>query len=179
MPSLSVKRRARNKVINHVRKLVDEKINVAYEDFNDGKITLLNAYKQTLENKLENCLTINEEISNILEEDVDCESESDVAMEAELKIRDTLETLRTFLSTKSKSPTHSLPRADETSRQFTQVKLPKFDIKPFSGNPVEWKTFIDSFTAAVDKNISISNIEKMGCFMGFLKDILLLQEKDY
>ena len=32
MASLSVKRRARNRIINDVRKLVDEKINVVYED---------------------------------------------------------------------------------------------------------------------------------------------------
>ena len=60
MASLSVKRKAQNRVIDDVRKLVDEKINVVHEDFNDGKITLLNAYKQTLENELEKCLTTNE-----------------------------------------------------------------------------------------------------------------------
>ena len=41
----------------------------------------MNAYKQTLENKLEKCLTLNEEISNIIEEDADYESESNIAME--------------------------------------------------------------------------------------------------
>ena len=54
--SLLVERRAQNRVINDVRKLVDEKINVLYEDFNDGKITLLNIYKETLENKSEKML---------------------------------------------------------------------------------------------------------------------------
>ena len=54
--SLSVERSAQNRVINDVRKLVDEKINVPYEDFNDGKITLLNIYKETLENKSEKML---------------------------------------------------------------------------------------------------------------------------
>ena len=60
MASFSVKRGARNRLNNDARKLVHEKINVVYEDFNDGKITLLNSYKQTLENKLEKCSTINE-----------------------------------------------------------------------------------------------------------------------
>ena len=149
MASFSVKRRARNRLNNDARKLVHEKINVVYEDFNDGKITLLNSYKQTLENKLEKFSTINEEISNILGEVEDYQSEIDVAMETELKIRESLENLRTFLSAKSKSPTHSLPRTDETSRQFTQAKLPKSEIKPFSGNPVQWKAFIDSLLKCV------------------------------
>ena len=149
-------------LLNDVRKLIDEQIYVVYEDFNDGKIKLLNTYPQTLENKLEKCLTLIEEISNIVEADADYESESDIAMETELKSRESLENLRTFLSTKSKSTTHNLQRTDETSRQFNQVKLPKLEIKPFSGNPVEWNTFVESFTAAFDKNISVSNIEKMG-----------------
>lgn len=55
MASLSVKRRARNRLINDVKKLVDEKINVVYKGFNGGKFILLNACKQTLENKLEQC----------------------------------------------------------------------------------------------------------------------------
>ena len=130
----------------------------------------MNTYKQTLENKLEKCLTLNEEISNIIEEDKDYDSEGDIAMEAELKIREYLENLKNRWKI----------------RQFNQVKVPKFEIKPFSGNPVEWKTFNESFTAAVDKNISISNIEKMGYLMGFLKDNaltaikgLLVTDKNY
>ena len=108
-----MKKRTQNRVINDVRKLVDEKINVVYEDFNDRKVNLLNTYKQTLENKLEKCLTLNEEISNIIEEDKDYDSEGDIAMEAELKIREYLENLKTFLSTKSKSATRNLHRTDE------------------------------------------------------------------
>ena len=53
-----MKRIARNRVINDVRKLVHEKIKFVYADFNDVKINLLNTYKQTLENKLEKCLNI-------------------------------------------------------------------------------------------------------------------------
>ena len=45
MASLSVKRRARNKLNNDVKQLVDEKVNVFDKDFYDGKLTLLNAYK--------------------------------------------------------------------------------------------------------------------------------------
>ena len=168
MASLSVKKRTQNRVTNDVRKLVDEKINVLYEDFNDGKVNLLNTYKQTLENKLEKCLTLNEEISNIIEEDKDYDSEGDIAMEAELKIREYLENLKTFLSTKVSNP--QLAQNRWKIRQFNQVKVPKFEIKLFSGNPVEWKTFNESFTAAVDKNISIFILKKMGYLMGFLKD---------
>ena len=59
---------------------------IVYEDFNDGKINLLNTYKQTVEMKLEKSLTLNEKNSNIIEEDEDYQSESDIAIEAEMKI---------------------------------------------------------------------------------------------
>ena len=131
MVSLSVKKRTQNRVINDVRKLVDEKINVVYEDFNDGKVNLLNTYKQTLENKLEKCLTLNEEISNIIEEDRDYDSEGDIAMEAELKIREYLENLKTFLSTKSKSATRNLHRTDEKFDNLIRLKYLNLRLNSF------------------------------------------------
>ena len=95
-------------------------------------------YKQNLENKVEKYITFNEQISNVTDEDENYESEDNVVMDAELKIREFLENLRKFVSTKSKSTTCNLHRTDENSWQFNQVKLPKCDIKVFSGNPVEW-----------------------------------------
>ena len=117
------------------QKIINQRLitkGIVYEDFNDGKINLLNTYKQTVEMKLEKSLTLNEKNSNIIEEDEDYQSESDIAMEAEMKIRESLENLRTILSTKSKSTTHNLHRTSETGQQFNQVKLRKFVIKPFS-----------------------------------------------
>ena len=70
MAYFSVKKRAQKWVIN-VRKLVDEKIIVVYEDFNDGKISFLTTYKQNLENKLEKYITFNKQIWNVTDQDED------------------------------------------------------------------------------------------------------------
>ena len=72
-------------------------------------------YKQNLENKVEKYITFNEQISNVTDEDENYESEDNVVMEAELKIREFLENLRKFVSTKSKSTTCNLHRTDENS----------------------------------------------------------------
>ena len=41
------------------------------------------------------------------------------------------------------------------------ISLPKIKIKSFGGDPLEWLTFWDSFSAAIDKNLELSDVGKM------------------
>ena len=50
------------------------------------------------------------------------------------------------------------------------VRLPKMVIKDFTGDPLEWNAFWDSFHAAVDCKSSMRNVEKMNYLVSFLKD---------
>ena len=49
------------------------------------------------------------------------------------------------------------------------INLPKINIKSFGGDPLQWLTFWDSFSAAIDKNHGLSYIEKMNYLNGMLK----------
>ena len=49
------------------------------------------------------------------------------------------------------------------------INLPKINIKSFGGDPLQWLTFWDSFSAAIDKNQGLSDIEKMNYLNGMLK----------
>ena len=49
------------------------------------------------------------------------------------------------------------------------INLPKINIKSFGGDRLEWLTFWDSFSAAIDKNLELSNVEKMNYLNGMLK----------
>ena len=49
------------------------------------------------------------------------------------------------------------------------INLPKINIKSFGGDPLQWLTFWDSFSAAIDKNHRLSDIEKMNYLNGMLK----------
>ena len=49
------------------------------------------------------------------------------------------------------------------------INLPKINIKPFGGDPLEWLTFWDSFSAAIDKNLELSDVEKMNYLNGMVK----------
>ena len=54
-------------------------------------------------------------------------------------------------------------------KEVIHVKLPKITLKSFSGNPIEWLSFWDSFQASVDKNSDISGVDKMNYLTGLLK----------
>ena len=56
-----------------------------------------------------------------------------------------------------------------TKKEAINVKLPKITLKSFSGNPLEWLSFWDSFQASVDKNSDISGVDKMNYLCGLLK----------
>ena len=56
-----------------------------------------------------------------------------------------------------------------TKKEAIHVKLPKMKLKSFSGNPIEWLSFWDSFQASVDKNSDISGVDKMNYLSGLLK----------
>ena len=53
------------------------------------------------------------------------------------------------------------------------VKLPKLEIKNFSGKLAAWMTFIDSFEATVDRSANLSDVEKFNFLLSYLeKDAL-------
>ena len=55
-----------------------------------------------------------------------------------------------------------------TPHQNHNIKLPRIDIKKFSGDVTEWQTFFDSFEVAVHSNSKISSIEKMNYLLSYL-----------
>ena len=62
---------------------------------------------------------------------------------------------------------HSSLKQASTPR--ININLPKINIKSFGGDPLEWLTFWDSFSAAIDKNLELSDVEKMDYLNGMLK----------
>ena len=51
-----------------------------------------------------------------------------------------------------------------------QIILPKINIKSFGGDPLEWLTFWDSISTAIDKNLELSDVEKTNFLNGMLKE---------
>ncbi|MCP4490542.1 MAG: DUF1759 domain-containing protein, partial [Gammaproteobacteria bacterium] len=53
-------------------------------------------------------------------------------------------------------------------QQLQQLRLPKLEIKPFYGNPVEWNEFYDAFTSSVHSQ-HIHDVQKFAYLKGFLR----------
>ena len=53
------------------------------------------------------------------------------------------------------------------------VKLPKINLKTFSGEPLDWISFKETFEAAVHNNESITNIEKVTYLKTYLDKFAL------
>ena len=56
------------------------------------------------------------------------------------------------------NPDHGNSRA--ASSQFATSRLPKLTLPTFSGDPLTWQTFWDSFNAAIHANPSLSGVQK-------------------
>ncbi len=50
----------------------------------------------------------------------------------------------------------------------TKAKLPKLSLKKFTGNPIDWQSFYDSYTAAVHSHDTLSKVDKFN----YLKTLL-------
>ena len=70
----------------------------------------------------------------------------------------------------TKKPDNSLPCVSDpipripthTSRDMhmSYSRLPKLHLPTFDGNPLQWQTFWDSFSAAVDSNACLTGVKK-------------------
>ena len=57
----------------------------------------------------------------------------------------------------------------DSKRFETSIKLPRIEITKFNGELTKWKSFIDTFEAAIDKS-SLSDVEKFNYLKGYLQD---------
>ena len=49
----------------------------------------------------------------------------------------------------------------------------QFETKRFSGDPLEWETFNDTFETAIEHNRNLTKIEKFTCLRGYLEGTAL------
>ena len=104
------------------------------------------------------------------------ESEDEIARDVDeaLTLQDKVSVIKTRITKfiQNKNPpvrsNQNASHAPSTSKKH--VNLPKMTIKTFHGDPLEWQTFWDSFSATIHENDELSNIQKMSYLNGILKD---------
>ena len=140
-----------------------------------GRDDRLLALKGCLERKSTVIGKLDEEIL----EEVDAEAigqEIEVAEETQTEIMETIVKIDHILAREKKrasvegasSLAKSVPGGINTSAQFKNMKLPKYEIK-FDGDPKKYRAFKDSFDVAVVKNTALSNVKKFTYLQSFLQ----------
>ena len=168
------KKRQRAGFVNYINRIYENEVknimdmtNVDAENMN-----LLISQKQLIEDKLVRIVNLNEEIAAEVddEDEEKYEKEMNDGMDLEVSIKFKLQTINSFLASKSKSSSsENVSTSRETVVNFPKtVKLPTLHIEKFNGNANEYQTFIDSFQEAVHKNKTLSNVQKMNYLAGFL-----------
>ena len=153
--------------IGYMNKLVKGEIARIYEDFNDDDLLALLSYKATLEDKLAVIVKVSEEIQDTMDEE-EFQADFDKYTDIEVSFRTDITKLSTFIE--GKLDKKSKPRGSEGQSVTSRVKLPKFEIKKFNGDPTRWKSFMESFDAAVHQNKDLTEIEKMNFLVNHLED---------
>ena len=90
-------------------------------------------------------------------------------LEQKLESQNALPTLQTLSTIQRADSIDSLPSLSSFTRK-QRVKLPKMEIKKFSGSPREWQEFWDSYKSAVHENEELSDIDKFSYLRHFLED---------
>ena len=70
---------------------------------------------------------------------------------------------------KSKKSEDKELESNTTAVKTTGMKLPKFTLTAFNGDPLKWNSFNETFDAAVDSQESLSTIEKLSYLTGHLE----------
>ena len=119
--------------------------------------TQLESIRHTLQRKGNIITTLDEEISNLLDEQG---IEKDIVdrSECEHELEDTLCRIERAL----RNQTGSQPSQQSVHSQqlFDKVKLPKLPVLTFNGDPTEWTPFWESFESIIDKNANHGDIDK-------------------
>ena len=131
------------------------------EDLTDDLKHSLEAIMRNGNKKEKLIKTLDEELVNIInEEDIDDDIEK--ATEFETHVSTKINEIKSFIKKHTKEIEKD--EVSSTSSRSPVIKpninLPKLVLKKFSGNPIMWQQFYDTFEAAIDKNENLSNVQK-------------------
>ena len=172
MADVTKKKRSCAGIIGYINKLIKGDIAKIYGEYKSGHLMTLMCYKDTIEEKLKNVLKLSEEIQDTMD-DEEFQEDFEKYTDIEVSGRRDLSTLANFIERKHKSLftlTQSPNPVPVVEKSSGRVKLPRFEIKKFNGDPTRWKSFIESFDAAVHANEALTDIEKMNFLVNYVED---------
>jgi len=125
-------------------------------------------YRDRFQEILQNLITLDETIHDLLEDEeyaADAEKCEDSAKRAVRKANGIIKVKREAAprTTSKLQITHPQPTL------IQEIKLPTIKLEPFAGNIETWSRFWEQFESSVDKNQSVSTINKHVFLRGYLE----------
>ena len=161
-----------------VKKLIDkaEDIIKKEESFTQEDIDLMTATIGTINEKKILINKYDEKIADALN-DADLEEELETADDYDIEVNEKLVRFRHYLTkmsivkpspptvdpldTSISSDSASGSTSTDSSSRTRKVNLPKLTLSTFDGDILQWQGFFDGFTAAIDNDNALDNIQKM------------------
>ena len=130
----------------------------------DETTTTVTSYIDQIKHKAESIQQLDSRIQSTLTESSDIERDVLDSLDIHDTIIEKMTRLKRFLekanATVPTATTPATPISDDTARPTTASRLPKLDLPRYSGDPLGWQTFWDSFEAAVHSNSNLTGVEK-------------------
>ena len=156
MADLKKLKKVRGTTTASVSILIAKYKDIFQENYGDQEDELM-AMLESLKDKQSDLKKINRDIVELLSED-ELENEATQNDEIDMNIRLSIQKISKEL--KSKKSKDKELQTNTTAVNTTGMKLPKFTLTAFNGDPLKWTSFIEAFDAAVDSQESLSVIEK-------------------
>ena len=129
--------------------------------------------KLTLVEKIETIKKLDDSIIDLLEkkEDIEIETSSEFISEIHgglAAIEDAVKKLDQKKSVVPVEQSENISHTNLNASNNTRVKLPKLEVRKFSGKIQDWPEFWDSFESAIHKNTSLSDVDKFTYLRGLI-----------
>ena len=144
------------------------------ESSSPGVAVELAQFKLTLTEKIETIKKLDESIVDLLEKSEDVESEIETSSEFITEVYGGIAAIDDALKKLDKKKLDVPVESAETVSQNnasnnTKVKLPKLEVRKFSGKIQDWREFWGSFESAIHKNTSLSDVDKFTYLRGLVE----------
>ena len=138
----------------------------------DGSIGAKDKVKRitiTLNEKLSTLKALDESILVAIDDDETMEAEIEESEEFRGQIHDAVVKLQRCENTQSEMVSHQGAKGGSTPVIASNTRLPKLNLKRFTGDPKEWQSFWDSFSSAVHTNSSLTSVDKFNYLRSLLE----------
>ena len=128
------------------------------------KVTSL---QEVLKKKLSMIKKLEDQIVELSEKDDEIELIIREGTEFEILAEEIMSSLKEFNEQHVRTKTEL--NSSQIRKDRDAVRLPKLEITKFSGNPILWQTFNDSYEAAINSSSSLSKVEKFNYLRSYLE----------